>query len=309
MSASEWTQELLARGEAHCHRITRRLHTARSRYQTIEVVETAGYGIGLFIDGRIQHVAADEYIYSEAIVHPMAVQLGARCRRALVVGGGPGGAVRELLRHKAIRSVVQVEIDPAMVEITRRFFQHISEGSWDDPRVRLVIADVRDFLARTDERFDLIVYDVSEPLDDAPASNLFAETMLAPLGRRLTEAGIFVTWAGSVGPRSGELAAAIARSVAAVSPHTARYLCHTQSYGTSWLTVAGSAWPYAPLRATPEEIDRAIAEHVGRPLKLYDGVTHAHMFHLPKDVRALLDRKPEEDGRADIRLRLHDGAA
>ncbi|WP_437970718.1 methyltransferase domain-containing protein [Sorangium sp. So ce260] len=308
MSRGEWTRELLARGEAHCHRITRRLHAAQSRFQTIEVVETAGYGIGLFIDGRIQHVAADEYIYSEAIVHPMAVQLGARCRRALVVGGGPGGAVRELLRHKAIRSVIQVEIDPEMVEITRRYFQHISEGSWNDPRVRLVIADVRDFLARTDERFDLIVYDVSEPLDDAPASNLFAETMLAPLGRHLTEAGIFVTWAGSVGPRSGDLAAAIARSVAAVSPHTMRYLCHTQSYGTSWLTVASSAWPYDPLRTTPEEIDRAIAEHIDRPLKLYDGVTHVHMFHLPKDVRALLDGQPGEDGRADIRLRLHDGA-
>ena len=75
MSAWNWTHEALAPGEAHCHRIARRVHSTRSQFQAIEVVETVGYGIGLFLDGRIQHVAADEYIYSEVMSHPAATLL------------------------------------------------------------------------------------------------------------------------------------------------------------------------------------------------------------------------------------------
>lgn len=288
MNPNEWTREGLAAGEAHCHRIARRIFTGRTKFQTVEVVETESYGIGLFLDGRIQHVAADEYIYSEVMTHPAAVMLGGSGRRALVVGGGPGGVIRELLRHRSIVSVTQVEIDPAMIELSRTHFPHISCGCWDDPRAKIVIDDVRSYLARTEERFDLIVFDVSEPLDGTPAQGLFGHPMLDRLSHHLTEDGFFVTWAGSAGPRSGRLAAGIFQAVRAAFPHVAPLLCHTQSYGTSWLTLIAGHASFDPLAQSPGEIDNRLLKQVEGTLKLYDGTTHLHLFNLPRDVRALL---------------------
>jgi spermidine synthase len=289
MSNDDWTMELLASGEAHCHRILRRLYKVRSRFQTIEVIETAGYGMGLFIDGRIQHVAGDEYIYSESITHPSAILLGADCRRALVVGGGPGGVVRELVRHRTVESVTQVEIDETIIKVARRFFPHISQGCWDDPRVHLEITDIECFLKRTDSEFDLIIYDINEPLTGSPAAGLFSPSTLASLSRRLSPSGMFVTWAGSVGPRSAIQAAAVNFAITSVFPCILRYLCHTQSYGTSWLNVVGSLRPYDPLALTHAQVDEAIAGQIEGRLQLYDGITHMHMFNLPGDIRAILD--------------------
>ncbi|WP_372425021.1 hypothetical protein [Salinarimonas chemoclinalis] len=286
--AGRWTQEHLAEGEMHCHRIDATLHRAGSGLQTIEVVETGGYGRGLFLDGRVQHVEADEYIYSEAIVHPPAVMLGARCRRVLVVGGGPGGVVREALRHRGVESVVQVEIDAAVLDLCRTWFAHVAQGCYDDPRVEVVIADIRDFARRTDRRFDLVVNDISEPMEGTPAAGLFEAPMLDALASLLSPEGVFVTWAGSAGPRSDDLARAIDRAVSDRLPHTARWLCHPQAYGTSWLTVAGSHAPLDPWRLSAAEIDAWLAARVAGETMLYDGETHVHMFSLPKDVRRRL---------------------
>ena len=285
MNAPEWTFEQQAEGEAHCHRVVRHLHTVRSSYQTIEVVETASYGIGLFIDGRIQHVASDEHIYSEALAHPPALLLGDRCRRVLVVGGGPGGIVREILRLRAVELVCQVEIDPEMVATSQRYFTHISQGCWDDPRVRLVIADIRDVVATSTESFDLIIYDISEPLVGTPAHDLFSARFLVRMARLLRPGGIFVTWGGSVGPCSAELARGIVLRSGMVFDHVTPYTCHTQSYGTLWLNVLASQTRYTPDRLTAAEVDRRLQHGVGGVLRYYDGETHVHMFALPKSVR------------------------
>jgi spermidine synthase len=288
MLAGQWTVEDLAPGEVHCHRITRRLHTGRTRFQTVEVAETEGYGVGLFLDGRIQHVAADEYVYSEVMVHPAMILLEGTARRVLVVGGGPGGVIRELLRHNCVAAVTQVEIDPEVVRLSRTFFPHISAGCWDDPRVSLVLDDVRAFLARTEEEFDLILFDVSEPLQGAPADGLFGLPMLRCLGEHLSPGGLFVTWAGSAGPRSAQLAVQILQCVRAVFPHVAPLLCHTQSYGTSWLTLLAGRQPLDPFALDAREVDARLSRQVEGNLRLYDGITHLHLFHLPRDVRALL---------------------
>ncbi|MGJ3264481.1 MAG: hypothetical protein ACFE0R_14715 [Salinarimonas sp.] len=303
-----WTQEHLAEGEMHCHRIDATLHRADTGLQTIEVVETGGYGRGLFLDGRVQHVAADEYIYSEAIVHPPAVMLGSRCRRVLTVGGGPGGVVREALRHRRVERVVQVEIDAAVLELCRTWFAHVAQGCHDDPRVEVVIADIRDYARHTHERFDLVVNDISEPMEGTPAAGLFEAPMLEALASLLTPEGVLVTWAGSAGPRSDDLARAIDRAVAALLPHTTRWLCHPQAYGTAWLTVAGSRAPLDPWRLSPAAIDAWLAAEVDGEPMLYDGETHRHMFSLPKDVRRRL-ALADEAGPAVLRVARAAGEA
>ena len=289
----DWTFEAIAHGEAHCHEIVERLHAADEGAQRIEVVRTRAFGRGLLLDGRIQHLEADEYVYSEAIVHPAALAVGHACRRVLVVGGGPGGAVREALKHDAVREVVQVEIDRRMVDLTRSHFAHISQGFHEDPRFRLVIADIREHLASDPEPYDLIIHDVSEPLAGSPAEFLFTPAHFAAMARLVSPEGAFVTWAGAAGPRAGPGACTIHALTAARFAHAEPVVCHAQSYGTSWLFSIGSHRDLDLAGRTAGLVDRLIASRTTGPLAYYDGTTHHHMTSLPKDLRARLAIRPD----------------
>jgi spermidine synthase len=283
------TKEEIAKGEFHCHRVVSEVFSYKSEFQNIEVLETESYGRGLFLDGRIQHVQADEYIYSESMVHPAMLFLNGSCRRALCIGGGPGGIVRELVKYKGMEKIIQVDIDSTMIDIAKTYFPHILQKSWDDPRVELVIADAFDFLERINLQFDLIINDLSEPLSGSPAAKFFSFEGIEKIKAHLdADRGIYVTWAGSSGPKSITLASKIIYTLKQVFPHTYCYITHPQAYGTSWLTVIGSIQDLAPVDKSTKEIDIYIDASINGALRFYDGQTHHHMFTLPKDVRTLL---------------------
>ena len=88
MTQERLTKEEIAKGEFHCHRVVSEVYSYKSEFQNIEVFDTESYGRGLFLDGRIQHLQADEYIYSESMVHPAMLFLNGSCRRVLCIGGG-----------------------------------------------------------------------------------------------------------------------------------------------------------------------------------------------------------------------------
>ncbi|WHT19407.1 hypothetical protein N8J89_41075 [Crossiella sp. CA-258035] len=296
-----WTVEEIAPGERHCHRVVEEVVVVDSEFQRIEVLETQGYGRGLFLDGRIQHVAADEYIYSEAMVHPAMQLLDGRAARVLCVGAGPGGIVRELLRYPGVREVVQVEIDTTVVDIASRHLPSVGADFRLDPRYRLVVADALDYLATEREPFDLIVNDLSEPLPGSPAGRLFAAEAVRLVRQRLTGRGLYVSWCGSVGPVSAEFAARIFHVIGEVFGQAHGYLSYPQSYGTVWLTGIGARSPLDPLAHSPAELDQRLARTCAGELRLYDGQTHHHMFLLPKNVRAALSA-PVADPAAPIEL-------
>lgn len=288
MRPERLTREQIAPGEFHCHRVAAEVYACHSGLQRIEVLETEGYGRGLFLDGRVQHVQADEYIYSESMVHPAVTMAGTRCDRVLCIGGGPGGIVRELLKYAFIEQVVQVDIDPAVIEVSRRYFPHVSLNCWDDPRFTLVIADALSYLRAGGQCFDLVINDLSEPLPGSPAAALFSIEALRLIRSRLHPvSGMYVSWCGSAGPRSIDLAARVNRTIREAFPSACAFLTHPQAYGTSWLTAIGAMSAIDPLSHNAASIDRFLAAHVGE-LHLYDGETHHHMFRLPKDVRRVL---------------------
>ncbi|WP_417767448.1 hypothetical protein [Stappia sp.] len=283
-----WTFEGIAAGEAHCHEVVERLFLADDGDQCIEVVRTRSFGRGLLLDGRIQHLEGDEYIYSEAIVHPAALAVGKALKRVLVVGGGPGGAVREALKHLSVEEVVQVEIDQRMADLARRHFAHVAKGFHEDPRFRLVIADIRDYLASAPLPFDLVIHDVSEPLPGSPAEFLFSPDHFAAMAQLVSTRGAFVTWAGAAGPCAGHEAS---RIHALTAEHFARaegLVCHAQSYGTSWLFSVGSHRDLDLEGRSASLVDRLLATRLDGALTYYDGITHRHMVSLPKDLRARL---------------------
>jgi spermidine synthase len=175
------------------YRVERQLHTTRSAFQRVDVVETTGFGRMLVNDGTIMLSERDERIYHEMIVHvPMFVSPSVE--RVLVIGGGDGGTVREVLRHASVSYCRLVEIDGEVIEACRRHIPQTA-AALEDPRVEISIEDGVSYVAETAERYDLVIVDSSDPV--GPALPLFGAEFYGNVERILTDEGIVVSQAES----------------------------------------------------------------------------------------------------------------
>ncbi len=168
----------------------------RSDYQEIVVTESgATDDVRLFLDGDLQFSTTDEHRYHEALVHP-AVLPGTRS--VLVLGGGDGLAAREVLRHRSVERVVEVELDPEVLRLARTDPRMVAanEGSLDDPRVEVVVDDALRWLRTAQEQFDAVVVDMPDP--DAPATaKLYSQEFYGLVARALAPGGRLAVQAGS----------------------------------------------------------------------------------------------------------------
>ena len=168
----------------------------KTPFQTIDIYDTPVFGKVLMLDGHIQLTEFDERAYHEALVHIPMFSLKAP-KRALVVGGGDGGVLRELCRHDLER-IDMVDIDAEVVESSRRYLPHLSEGAFDDHRVRLHIEDAFKFMKQVDEPYDLIVMDVTDVYEDEEgelSEQLFTADFHRDCKAALTDQGILVSQA------------------------------------------------------------------------------------------------------------------
>ncbi len=168
-----------------CRRV---VYSGRSRFQRIDVVDTLAFGRMLFLDGIAQSAESDEFIYHEMLVHP-ALFSHPRPRSVLVIGGAEGATIREVLRHPTVERVVMVDIDGELVEVCRTHLSQWHRGSFDDPRVELVIGDGRRFMAESRETFDAVVLDLSDPEAGSPAQLLFTLEFYGLVRDRLNPGG------------------------------------------------------------------------------------------------------------------------
>jgi spermidine synthase len=266
------------------------LYRGRSPFQSIQVLRTGPFGLTLVLDGKTQSTEADEFIYHEALVHP-ALLLHPSPERAFVGGGGEGATLREVLAHRSIRRVVMVDIDREVIEVCRRFLLDHHQGAFDDPRLELHFQDAREYLANCREGFDAIVLDLADPIEGGPAYRLYTQEFYRIARERLRPGGLLVTQAGPAGPLNcGEAFTAIARTLASVFRWTVPYAVFVPSFGGPWGFVIASETPL-PEELSPEEVDRLISLRLGRRLRFYDGLTHRHMFSLPRQLREKLERE------------------
>lgn len=175
------------------YRVARSLYSAQSEHQHVDVVETTGFGRMLFNDSVAMLSERDEFVYHEMISHvPLFVRPG--IERVLVIGGGDGGTVREVLRHPSVSYVRLVEIDAKVVEGCR---QHLpwTAATLNDPRVEVTIADGVAYVAQTRDVYDLVLVDSTDPV--GPAEPLFGREFYAGVYRILANDGIVVSQAES----------------------------------------------------------------------------------------------------------------
>lgn len=188
-----WVDEVYQDIVRTSFKLKKRLFKGTSPFQTVEVVETAGHGKLLLIDGMTMVSERDEFVYHEMIAHP-ALFLHPKPRRVLVIGGGDGGTVREVLRHKTVESCTLVEIDGLVVEASRKYIPQTA-GALSDRRATVRIEDGVKFVAETKEKFDVVIVDSTEPF--GPAAELFGPAFYKNVKRILTEDGVVASQAGS----------------------------------------------------------------------------------------------------------------
>lgn len=174
-------------------KLKKRLFSKQSDFQKVEVVETTGHGLLLAHDGMIMVTEKDEFVYHDMITH-VPLFTHPNPKNVLVIGGGDGGTVREVLRHPSVEKVTMVEIDSVVVEASKEFIP-LTAGKLDDPRVTLIIDDGVKFMKESKETFDVIIIDSSEPI--GPATPLFNKDFYADVAARLSPNGIVTAQAES----------------------------------------------------------------------------------------------------------------
>jgi len=269
LQADMWLSEYLTPWDIYVHGITRVLHHQRTPYQDMHIVETGAYGKGLVLDGKWQSCTGDEFLYHETLVHP-AMLACERPRRVLVLGGGEGATLREVLRWNAVEAVTMVDLDGDVVAACREHLPEMHAGAFDDPRVELRIANAIDVLAATEETWDVVISDLTDPIASGPSFPLFTREFFARVAAVLAPGGSFVLQAGSATPADTEMHARLVATLRAVFAHTASYLVNVPTFGAPWTFALSTRHPLE-LRPDPEVIDRRLAEATAGGLRALDG--------------------------------------
>ena len=181
------------KGYAQRFRVDRVLFEDRSEHQDVLVFETPLYGRVLAIDGIIQTTEKDEFAYHEMMTHVPIFAHG-RAKKVLIIGGGDGGILREVLRHPGVKLCHMVDIDDMVVEISKKHLPTLSAGAFDNPRARVVIADGCKFVKETTHKYEVVIVDSTDPI--GPGAVLFTEEFYADCRSCMTPGGIIVTQSG-----------------------------------------------------------------------------------------------------------------
>lgn len=279
----DWLCEEQAPGVWFCLGVKRWLVRRRTPYQVLDLAETESHGRVLALDGKFMLSERDEFFYHEMLVHP-ALLCHPSPAQVLVVGGGDGGALREILRHPVKRAVL-VEIDNAVVEVAKEWLASVHQGALSDPRVEVVISPGEKFLPEHKGEFDVIVVDSTDPI--GPGAALFESKFFADCRAALREGGILSLQAGTPLLWPAELQGVV-KILRELFPVVVPYLGFVPLYPSGmWSYVLAST---AALPSTAE-LERRFAERRLSTRYFSPKVFHAAQV-LPPFVEAILSPCP-----------------
>ena len=219
--------------------VTKSLVSVQSEFQQIDIVETSEFGRALLLDNHIQLTTRDEHAYHESLVHIPLLNLN-EPKSALVVGGGDGGVLRELVKHQSLTRIDMVEIDQMVVDLCQDHLPTLSDGAYQNPRVNLMVEDAFAYVKHAESNYDLIIIDATDTYEEETgelSENLFTQEFYTDCRNRLTDQGIVVTQADNLVfcPYSLE---GIQRDFERAIGPTGSYWCLVPSFGG----FSGFAW-------------------------------------------------------------------
>jgi len=223
----------------HCYAVNRVLYHTKSPYQEILVFENPFFGKVLVLDGVVQLTERDEFIYHEMLAH-VPLMAHPEPKKVLIIGGGDGGTLREVLKHKTVEEAVLVDIDKEVIETSKKFFPTLSKA-FDDPRAIVVNEDGFKYLQDYENEFDVIIVDSTDPVGYAYA--LTTEEFFKMVFRALKEGGIYVGQSESIHYHL-DIVRRFQNNLKAVFPIVDLYTAVIPTYAGYWWTFSIASKKY-----------------------------------------------------------------
>ncbi len=261
------------------------LHEVKTDHQHLVIFENKTWGRVLILDGIFQLTTRDEFIYHEMMAHVPLMALE-QPRDVLIIGGGDGGILREVLKHPSVRRVTLVEIDQEVIDTSVKYFPKVGKAAFKDPRTNVVIDDGMAFVTNCADRFDAVIVDSSEPV--GPSAVLHSQKFFAACRDLLTEGGIFVTQNGVPFHHPKHLAKTT-QILAGLYRHVSPYICTQPCYfggefALSWASDDNTALKVDAATLKRRQRSRKIAARYWTP------GFHLGAFALPRYVQDIVDK-------------------
>jgi len=275
-----WYSELHNHTSGLTLKVNRIVESLRSEFQRIDILENDDFGKVLVLYGSLMVCDKDNNAYNEMIAH-VPLFCHPAPREVLVIGGGDCGALTEVLKHPEVTRCTMCEIDRKVVAVSKKHFPTLTTGL-DDPRARVVYQDGKIFIDEAQQKFDIIIMDLSDPI--GPAADLFQKQFHQKVFDRLADAGIMV--AQSESPYyNKDTVRAMYRNLRNIFPLVRMYTCFMPIYPSSFWSFAFCSKGADPI----EDFDQARWDKLELPTRYYNAGIHRASFVLPQFVRELLD--------------------
>lgn len=278
-----WITEKLHAHYAQSLRVDEMLYDSKTEHQRLKVFQNGQFGRILTLDDVVQTTEGDNFIYHEMLTHVPILAHG-NAKRVLIIGGGDGGMAREALRHTSVEHVTTVEIDAGVVDFSKEYLPMLSQGAFDDQRLTLVINDGAAFMRDTQDKFDVIIVDSTDPI--GPGEVLFTDTFYGHAARALTEEGIIVTQNGVPFMQGDELTNTI-RAFQALFSDASCYIASIPTYAGGPM-----AFGWGSHSAKGRDVDLATVQArfaaAGFECDYYNPEIHKAAFALPGYVKKLI---------------------
>jgi spermidine synthase len=249
------------------------LYKSRSEFQEILVVENPYFGRMLILDGVVQITERDEFFYHEMLVH-VVMQAHPHPARVVVIGGGDGGAVREVLKHDTVEKVFFIEIDREVIDVSKRFFPGVAAGI-DDSRVEIKCMDGAEFVKGRSGDIDVVIVDSTDIIGFA--KSLFSVEFFKSVKECLGDEGMFVTLSESLHFHR-EMVVEVQEALRLIFPAVDLYAAPLATYAGNWWTFSCASKSLSV---------RDIRREVRVKTKYYSGEIHVQSF-LPPTLYARL---------------------
>ena len=275
--------------DLYSYRISRIVYSGETDYQKVMIADTHNWDRVLILDGAIQSAECDEALYHEMLVQP-ALLRHPHPEDVLIIGGGEGATLREVLRHRTVKNATMVDLDQEVVRLCREHLEKWHRGSFEDKRVRLVFGDGRKFVENDRGRYDVVIVDVVDMLDNGPAKKLYTRQFYERIRDGLKPHGVVVVQGLEFSFLDYEPHATLSRTLKTVFPEVHSYRVDIPSFLSSWGFLVASDW-FDPGPWTAAEIDAALRERLGA-----EGLEHVRgdflksAFHLCKKTRLSLTK-------------------
>jgi spermidine synthase len=262
------------------------LYEQKTAHQHLVLFENRHFGKMLMLDGATQVTTRDEFIYHEMMTHVPLFAHGS-AREVLIVGGGDCGIAEEVLKHRSVERLTQVEIDESVIAFSKEHFPEFTGPVFADARFESVIADGMKYVAETDRRFDAIIVDSTDP--QGPGAVLFTREFYAACRRCMAPGGVMVTQNGVPFFQPDELVSSV-RHFNALFADAGCYVAAIPTYVGGHMAIGWAADDAGLRRVAAENLARRYRAAGAFPTKYWTPEVHEAAFALPRFIAEHVER-------------------